>query len=231
MEWMKNKRVKIGTFGWLLLLPVISLALGLCGCQRQTADEIDFGGITNSVYQNTYFGMSVTIPADWSIQDQTRQRELEATGSKMLYGDDPNKEAIVKASELKIVNMFAVFEYPLGSPVPFNPSVIALAENVREYPGIKTGKDYLYHAKQALMSGQMQFSFPKPEYSVQLGGNPFEVMPVQMTVGRTTVNQRYYVTIMKGYALSFIESYTSNDQETALQKILNSVAFKPANQH
>jgi hypothetical protein len=144
----------------LLLVPVIGLALlPLCGCKKIVTaietSEIDFGTITNSVYQNNYFGMSVTFPQGWSIQDQAEQRRLAATGGKIMYGSDPNKQAVLKASELQTVNMFAVFQYAIGSPVPFNPSIMSMAENVSEYPGIKNGGDYLYHVKSQLTSGRM----------------------------------------------------------------------------
>lgn len=215
---------------WLLVVPVIGMMAAFCGCQQQPDNGIDFGGITNSVYRNVYFGLSVAIPSDWSVQDQEAQRELVATGSKLVYGDDQNKQAILKATELKTVNMFAVFEYPAGSPVPFNPSVMALAEDVRSYPGIKTGKDYLYHVKEQLESGQMQVGFPKPDYSVKMDGVDFGILPLEISIGKKTVHEEYYATIMKGYAISFVIAYATDPQEASLQKILNSIKFKPAEQ-
>jgi hypothetical protein len=215
----------------LLLIPVIGLALlPLCGCKKIVTaietSEIDFGTTTNSVYQNNYFGLSVTFPQDWSIQDQAEQRRLAAAGGKLMYGNDANKEAVLKAAELQTVNMFAVFEHPVGAPVPFNPSVLAMAENVSAFPGIKNGSDYLYHVKTQLTSGRMEVSFPKDIYTTQLGGKDFSVMETSITVGEKTVNQKYYVSVVKGYALAFITSYNTDEDAAALQKILDSVTFK-----
>jgi hypothetical protein len=214
-----------------LLIPVIGLALlPLCGCDKiKTAietSEIDFGTITNSVYQNNYFGLSVTFPQDWSIQDQAEQRRLAATGGKMMYGDDQNKQAVLKASELRTVNMFAVFKYPVGSPVQSNPCILSMAENVSEYPGIKNGSDYLYHVKSQLTSGRMEVTFPKDIYTTQLGGKDFSVMETSITLGEKTVRQKYYVSVMKGYALAFIASYATDEDAATLQKILDSITFK-----
>jgi len=105
-----------------------------------------------------------------------------------------------------------------------------MAENVRSAPGIKTGKDYLYQVKSQLNSGRMRIEFPNPEYSAKLGGVDFAVLPSELTIGNTTVKQKYYVTVMKGYALSFIASYKSDDDEASLQKIMDSVTFKTAGQ-
>jgi len=51
----------------------ISVTIIICimftvACSKTETDKIDFGDIKNSVYQNSYFGLSVKIPAGWSIQ-------------------------------------------------------------------------------------------------------------------------------------------------------------------
>jgi hypothetical protein len=207
-------------------VPVVMVMLLLCGCQKQA--EIDFGTVNNSVYQNKYFGLSMTFPQDWSIQNLDEQRRLEAAGGQALYGDDPNKKAVLIASELRIVNMFAVFKHAVGSPVPSNPNLISMAENVRGFPEVKTGADYLNHVKQQLASGQLEVSFPKDVYDGQLGGKDFAVLEAFMTVGGKTVRQKFYSSVMKGYALCFILSFNTDDEEASLQKILDTTTFKQA---
>jgi hypothetical protein len=205
---------------------IIVLAVLLIGCGKKASDEIDFGTFNNSVYTNNYFGLTVTIPADWSIQDQEAQRRLMKLGGNMLAGDDKNLKSLVKASELKTVNLFAAFKYPMGTPVTFNPSVMALAEKVSQLPGIKRGKDYLFFVRQTLESGQMQVSFPKDIYTERLGGVDFDVMDLELSIRGITVKQKYYMTIMKGYALGFIVSFTNDEEESSDQKILNTVTFQ-----
>jgi len=195
------------------------------GCSKKAGDEIDFGTLSNSVYRNEYFGFSVTFPKDWSVQDQEAQRRLMKKGVQLVAGDDRNLKAMVKASELQTVNLFAVFEHPVGSPVAYNPSIMALAEIVRELPGIKRGKDYLFQARQVLEAGQIQVSFPKDYYSERLGGMEFDVMESEISVRGKTIKQKYYATILKGYALCFIVSFTSDDEAASLQSILNSITF------
>jgi hypothetical protein len=205
---------------------IIVLAMLLAGCGKKASDEIDFGTFNNSTYKNNYFGLSVTIPSDWSIQDQDAQRRLMKLGGKLISGDDKNLQAVLKASELQVVNLFGVFKYAQGSPVTFNPSILSLAENVHQLPGIKRGKDYHFHARKVLESGQMQISFPKDIYTQQLGGVDFDVMETEMSVRGMVIKQKYYATIMKGYALCFIQSFTTNEEEASLQKVLDTVTFK-----
>ena len=204
---------------------ILVLTLLFIGCSKKAGDEIDFGTLSNSVYRNEYFGFSVTLPKDWSVQDQQAQRRLMKKGAQLVAGDDQNLKAMVKASELQTVNLFAVFEHPVGSPVAYNPSIMAMAEIVRELPGIKRGKDYLFQARQVLEAGQIQVSFPKDYYSERLGGIEFDVMELEISVRGKTIKQKYYATIQKGYALCFIVSFTNDDEAASLQRILNSITY------
>lgn len=155
----------------------------LGGCERRASDEIDFGGIKNSVYQNKYFGLSVKLPAEWSVLDQEAQRLLVETGGKMAAGADKNLKAVIKASEMQTVYLFTAFKHPLGAPVTFNPGIMCLAERVRQMPGIKRGKDYLFHARKLLESGQIEYSFPSEISTESVGGQDFDVMHAETLMG------------------------------------------------
>jgi hypothetical protein len=205
---------------------IITLAVLLIGCGKKASDEIDFGAFNKDVYKNNYFGLAITIPPDWSIQDQEAQRRLMKVGGKLMSGDDKNLQAVLKASELQTVNLFAVFKYPQGSPVTSNPSILALAENVSQFPGIKRGKDYHFHSRQALEASRLEVSFPKDIYTQQLGGVDFDVMETEMSIRGMVIKQKYYAAIMKGYALCFIVSFNTDDEQAALQKILDTMTFK-----
>jgi len=202
------------------------LAVLLIGCGKKAGNEIDFGTFNHSVYTNNYFGLAVTIPADWSIQDREAQRRIMKLGGNMLAGDDKNLKSLVKASELKTVNLFTAFKHPLGTPVAFNPSIMSMAEKVSQLPGIKRGKDYLFFVRRTLESGQMQISFPKDIYTERLDGVDFDVMYLEFSIRGTMVKEKYYMTIMKDYAVGFIVSFTNDEEESSDQKILNTVTFQ-----
>ena len=196
------------------------------GCGRKAVDEIDFGTVNNSVYQNEYFGLTVDLPPEWSIQDQEARQRMTELGGKMVAGDDKNLKAAVKASEMTTVNLFAAFKHPVGTPVPYNPNIMCLAERVRHVPGIKKGEDYLFHSKKLLESSQMQVSFPKEMTTEAIGGIQFGVMHTAMSMAGMTIRQKYYAAIIKGYALVFIVSFTTEEEESALEDVLKTIAFK-----
>jgi hypothetical protein len=198
----------------------------LAACERKASSEIDFGTISNSVYHNNYLGFSVTIPTNWSLQDQEAQRQLARKGLSMVAGDDKNLNAALKASELQSLNLFGAFKYPRGAPVTNNPAVMAVAENVRQLPGIQRGKDYLFHAKQLLQSGQIAISFPTEIYTERVNGVDFDVMDVELSVGSRTVKEKYYATIRKGYALSLVFVSGSDQEEPIEKKVLETIVFQ-----
>ncbi len=204
---------------------ILFLAVLLLGCGKKASDEIDFGTFNKSVYSNQYFGLSVTVPDGWSVQDREAQARLTKAGSAAVAGDDKNLKAVLKASELHMVQLLTVFQHPLGTPVTFNPSFMGMAEMVRQLPGIQRGKDYQFQMKQTLASSQMKVSFPKETYTERIGGVDFDVMETQMGVRGIVVKQRYYSTIKKGYALSFVTSFTTDEEEASLKKALATVAF------
>ena len=210
----------------LIQMFLIVSVLLWAGCAQKASDEIGFGSVKNSVYQNEYFGLTVTLPSKWSVQDQESQQHLMKTGQKMLAGDDKNIKAAMKASEMQTVNLFAAFEQPIGSPVPFNANIICVAEQVRQMPGIKRGKDYLYHTKKLLESGQVAISFPSEITTESLGGRSFDVLQAEISMKGQKIRQKYYVAVMKDYALAFIVSFTTDEQESTLQGVLKSMSFK-----
>ncbi len=187
--------------------------------------EIDFGTIEDSVYRNEYFGMTVSFPPDWSVQDQRAQNDLIDAGAKAVIGDDENLKAAYKVSELRTVYLFMLFKHPIGTPGVPNAGITCAAERIRDLPGIASGKDYLFQMKKALQAGQFKTSFPEAESTEEIGGRLFDLMHVEMQIGGMTIRQKNYATIMNGYALTFLTNFSDPDQESELDSILSTVEF------
>ena len=209
----------------------ITSTILLSGCRKKVTEEkppeeLDLGIIINSIYKNKYFGFSITVPSDWSIQDQNNRQQMMDAGAKTFAGEDPNLKAAVEASQLQTVNLLTVTKYPLGSPVSFNPNIVCVAERVDDMPEIKSGKDYLLNARKFLESGQMTYSFPREISTAKLGDKEFDLLFAELTTAGIKVQQKYHTVIMKGYALVFIESFTNAEEESYLGNILRSVSFK-----
>lgn len=200
-------------------------ALLCSGCRKKATEEVDFGTIQDSVYTNQYFGLSIKFPEDWSALDYETQKELTSTGIKVAAGNDKNAKALLRASELQSINLFMVLENPMGSPVPFNPNILCVAEKVGHMPGIKRGKDYLYHAKKLIGTTQLKADFPEDFYTEEIAGQSFDVMSLEMKIPGMLVKQKHLCLVQKGYALDFIISYTTPEEEQVLMEILKTLSF------
>jgi len=211
----------------------LAIVAGLCvltggGCGKKPAAQMDGGRFEGPLYRNDYLGMTITIPSDWSIQDPQTTRQLARTGERMIAGNNENMRAALEAGESRTVNLFNVFKHAPGSPVPYNPNMYAVAENIAHAPGIKTGSDYLFHARRLLEAGQMRFSFPREVYTETLAGVEFHVMSVEMEVPPTgKVMQEYFATVRKGHVLVFILSFVTEEEKTELRNILGTMTLAP----
>lgn len=195
------------------------------GCQEKASEEVDRGAFSGHVYRNNYFGMTITIPPEWSIQDSKSMQTLKDLGKKVIDKDDKNLKAVMDASEFQTANLFAVFQQPLGSPVPFNPNLMCMAERVRHMPGIKRGKDYHFHIRKLLESSQMNVKFPEEIYTETFGGVEFDVLYSETSFGTMLVKQKQHGTVMKGYVLLIVSTFANDDQEATLDEILKTLTF------
>jgi len=195
------------------------------GCREKASEEVDPGAFAGSVYRNNYFGLTITVPSGWSIQDSKSMQALKDLGKGLLGKDDKNLKAVMEASEFQTVSLFGVFRHPLGSPVPFNPNLMCMAERVRHMPGIKRGKDYHFHTRKLLESSQLNVKFPGEIYTETLGGIEFDVLHSETSLGNIVVKQKQFAAIIKGYALIFVISFDADDQEATLNEILKTLTF------
>ena len=203
----------------------ISVAAGCDSANKSPEEKLDLGTLSGPTYSNNYFGLTVTVPEGWAVQPHEAQQKIMKRGAEIMTGGDKNLQAAVKASETKTVSLLVAFAHPMGAPVAFNPSIACVAERLDQLPGIKRGSDYLFHARKLLEAGQIRVTFPKDVWSERLGGREFDVMLLEMTVGATTIRQRYYVLVHKGYALGFVTSASTSDEEAKVRRVMESVTF------
>lgn len=209
----------------VVIIIMVACFIFSIGCQEKASEEVDSGAFAGSLYRNNYFGMTITIPPDWSIQDSKSMQSLKDLDKKVKDKDDKNLKKVMDRSEFQTVSLFAVLRHPLGSPVPFNPNLRCLAERVRHMPGIKRGKDYHFHTRRLLESSQMNVKFPGEIYTETFGGVEFDVLYSETSFGNILVKQKQYGAVMKGYILLIVSTFANDDQEAALNEILKTLTF------
>ena len=197
----------------------------LIGCAEERSEEIDSGTFERSQYHNPYFGMTLTIPSDWSILNKRTRRERQDMSGRLWVGNDANREAMLEDSWPRMVYLLAAFKHPFGSPVAYNPEISCCADRISDFSGIRTGKDYLFHWKTMLEAGQLKCSFPEQIYSESLGGAEFYVLTVDYAWRDGTMRQEVFAATMKDYALAITISFVTQEERRVLREALSTLKF------
>jgi hypothetical protein len=180
---------------------------------------LDYGKITGSAYTNNFFGFRMTIPFGWRVEGQEVKDMLRENGRTAIQGNSAQTNAQMDASISNTVNLLTVFKYAVGSSVDFNASLICGAEFLKS--SSVSASQYMVNARRMLELSNGRYSF-KPLTKESVGGEEFAVMEVEMP---TSVKQKYYAVIKKDYALFFILTYATDEDEAVLRQAVRSVKF------
>jgi len=206
----------------ILILMVLTLS---CNTNNKPKD-FDYGKVENHKYLNSYFGFEVQLPAEWVVQTKEQMENLSNKGKEMVAGDDKNMKAIINASEINTANLLSVFKYEVGSAVDYNPNFMIVAENLNNAPGIKTGSDYLFQSRKLILQSKMQYDYLDEVFKKEVINNQeFYLMNAAISYMGQSIKQVYYSTILNGFSLSAIITFTNEEQEADLKKIINSMKF------
>jgi len=207
----------------IIYLFILTVLLSCSDQKKKLPENFDFGKTENGFYKNDYFDMEVLFNPNWIVQDKQELNNLIERGSDLITGDNKNLKSIIKASQVNTAYLLAVFKHEVGAAVEFNPSFMIVAENTRGFPGIKNGKDYLFHAKKALQQTQMAYSFEKEIVERKIGSSLFHVMEAKLDYMGKIIIQEYISTVDKKFSLSFIISYTTDEEKNELYEVINKV--------
>lgn len=213
---MKNTKV----------ISCLLIAFFYLNCSAQSEKQLenfDYGKVDNGEYTNSFFGLKVSFDPDWFVSDKKQMEQIEEVGTEMVAGDDESLSTAIKASQVNTAQLLAISKYEWGAAVEFNPSLMLVAENTKFAPGIKTGKDYLFHAKRLLEASQMNYYFEKELYEREVGNSLFYVLEAKLDYLGTTIIQEYISTVSKGFTLSMILSYTSEEEKKELYELVDNI--------
>lgn len=192
---------------------------------KATEKEVDYGVIEDGSYKNSYFGLSIDIPQGWTVLSREQLDGVLDTGMEMMAGDDKNLSAAMQASKKQNFTLFAFLKYGLGAKVEFNPGIMAAAERVSAVPEIKKGSDYLFHTKKLLEASPLEVNFPRDNYTTQISGVSFDVMPVTMEMAGVLIQQNLYAAIIDDYALLLTTTYSNESELEEVNGYLDGLTF------
>jgi hypothetical protein len=181
---------------------------------------------TGNKFTNEFFNVSVEKPEGWYAADNKESDAQRERGGDMMAGDDKNMKAMVNAAQQKTTPLFSFFEVPPGTPGKANSNIIAIAEDIKGAPGVKTGCDYLTLAKNLSAKSQVKIEFAEKCETKSINGTDFNFVDAQISVGSQTIKQRYFAMIRNEHAISMVQTFADDSGKAKVDKVLETVTVK-----
>ena len=178
--------------------------------------------VSDRKYINDYFGFVTEVPVEWYLKRGNNDDSTE-TATEFLGGDDENLKALIKSSIDKTYTVFEASRHPPGTRGKTNPSVVMSAENIGNLQNIKSAKDILFLTEDTLKLTNKKFSFSPGVNKVSLGGVEFWMRNASITIGVTTVHQKYYAMIKGNYCLVIGVTTISEDDENTVSELTRTI--------
>ena len=214
-----------------LYLIIISSFLFL-GCSKSEKTEkanveVNIRGkwIGDRKYINEYFGFVTEVPVEWHLKKGTNDDFKYKAATEFLGSGDENLKALLKSSIEKTYTVFKASRHPLGTPGKTNPNVAMMVENIGDFPGIKSAKDYLFVMEDTLKMTNKKFSFAPDVTKVDLGGVEFWMRETSLTLGLTDVHQKLYAKIKGNYILCFVSTTMSEEDENTVSELTRTITI------
>lgn len=188
---------------------------------------VDRGRIEGGTFTSDFFGLSFALPQGWVAQDAAARKAVIEEGKKIVNeGASARRKAGLEASLERTSLLISVSKYDPTTPRPaFNASLLCYAERAPSAI-VKTGRDYIDAMLRGFTGTGAKMELLGPVRSERLGGVAFTAADIKVTAGPYVVMQKYYVTVMKGYALVFTYSYVDEADVKTFDELIKSVKFK-----
>lgn len=179
--------------------------------------------LVDGAYENAFFGLRLPLPDGWAVAPPETEAELLEIGRRTFDQDDPAFEARVASALPRTFQLLTLSRHPVGSPVPFNPMIAIMAEDVAHAPGVATGRDYLFHLGRLLEQSRIPYRPLGQARPFELGGRRFHRQDFEIVP--PGIAQSYVFTRDGRYVLGFILTARSPAHMDALFGILSRARF------
>jgi hypothetical protein len=167
----------------------LALVLGACKSKENTPGDAKLKGNT---YTNRFFAFQVQIPNTWKVIPKPSKSQVRKGAEAVFAGD---KELAAEAAKQSAPPLFMAM-HAWGTE-----SLTIGAEQVRDLPGVQSGKDYL-DALLEIMTGPGKPLQPAgPCVSTALAGKEFYRVDVAGEVLGVRQQQAIFATVEKGHVL------------------------------
>ena len=208
----------------IILSLCVILFLSSCKDAHKSSDNFDYGIIENGVYSNKFFNFELPVNDNWSVQTKEQIAEINKAGRDAMAGTNEKLKKNLTASQINVADLLAVFEFPTGTVPGTNPSLIMNAENLKNFPNVKSSEDYITSVNKLLSQTSVTLKYLKEPYKKTIGGKEF--MAMEIYYEDYNITQEYIATLSNGFAISIVVAYENEDQKQELHKMIDNLKFK-----
>lgn len=200
---------------YLFLVAFLAVFFVSCNKKQSQPLNFDYGKVENNVYNNSFFKFSIQVPPTWETLTQEQNQNL-------MNAESADKKANVEQTS---VNLLTVLQNENENPgADFYANLSVIAENLKGSDRVKNGTDYLMLTRKALDDTGIKREYPDKGTVIEnINGTEFSTMRVNTVDPSLKFSQKFYTTIINGYALTFIESYSDENQQIELNKIIQTL--------
>lgn len=191
---------------FLKLNVLVLLALIFLGCNNNSGKTFDYGNVQGNSYQNEFLNVVLDIPKGWMLETESGSVENQTK----------------PASEIKAVNLLIAYKQETNSE--FRPNIVVVAENAASIRDVRNGADYLKRVRKNLVEGQQKISgIDDPIIKEEINKFRFYKMEIGIEMDDIKMKQTHYATMLNGFCLDIIITYTSAEQKADLERSVFSI--------
>jgi hypothetical protein len=207
-----TRNVRLGLVAALVVAP---LTLAMVGCRKpinaRTSGSPADSGMMGQVYTNGFFGLSLAVPAGWSVAPPF---------------DHSAKGASADARQLLLIS-----EKPLNSKADSNPTLLVVAEKI-SVSGARTGKEYVEYVTRLMAGAIVKQNDSLVPYSkagdireFSVSGRLLYRADLTARVGNRLVRQSYFSTVINDHAVSLVIAGLSDADIKRLEATVAAAVF------
>ncbi len=208
------------------LIIVLALALFLlsgCATNNKPLTTGDFDGQT---YSNDYFGLTFTVPEEWSVAGKEELANAFNVNLDLLGDISADKEKVELLKKEKVLPLAYVSRYAHGTSLEKNYNFSLIAQNIKASNiQVEKNMEYIDISAKQVVDKNLPVEITMKE-DVKINGVDYAMMEGTTKYGDAILKQRLYCTIKDGYVLSFTITFITDEQLAELNTIINSINIK-----
>lgn len=180
-----------------------------------------FGEIEGNDYKNSFFGLKLTVPENWIIQEKKINEAIKQAGIEKLKGKTSQVQQSLDKETQKVTILFTISKDIFG--IANNAILLLATEKIAPLVQVRNGYDYMRLTLQSYKSMQLppDYKYSEKIQSEKFGNENFSYIDIE----RTKYTQRIYATYRKGYAVFFTLQFFNTEDLDKMRAILQNADF------